>query len=369
VTPPVTDGVYFDARSVAADFAFIESLTLTKSTKSGKPEPFRLLSCHKKLVGNLLGWKRGGEQRGRDTDIDDELVSVLLCPLCKKPVEKRHSSLYCAYCSRLFAINLAGGGRIYRRAYFSPARKNAKTQIAAALGLNLVFLDGEASPEIYIAAKDRDQSSICFKAAAAMVDAHEELRSVLRVIRHRSEIVCSLNGGVLKALSSDGEGKHGYNPSTVIIDEFHVWGSAEQELYDALTSGSVARRQPLTIIITTAGVDEYTLCGREYDYACRVRDGIVHDPTYLPLIYELPKDADWTDEANWHLANPTLGEIVTYEALREARDKALAIPSEQTKFRRLNCNQWVNAKDTWIPLRAWDECSWNTSDPIPAMAA
>lgn len=312
------DGIYFDARSVAIDFAFIESLTLTKSTKSGKPEKFRLLAPHKKLVGNLLGWKR------------------------------------------------ADGTRLYRRAYFSPARKNAKTQIAAALGLDMLVMDGEASPEIYIAAKDRDQSGICFKAAAAMVEAHEELRDILRIVRHRSEIINPLNDGILKALSSDGEGKHGYNPSTVIIDEFHVWGSPEQELYDALTSGSVARRQPLTIIITTAGVDEYTLCGREYDHACRVRDGIVEDQTYLPLIYELPKDADWTDENNWHLANPTLGEIVTLDALREARDKALAMPSEQTKFRRLNCNQWVNAKDIWIPLREWDACFCNSSSLIPA---
>lgn len=321
----LADGVYFDAQSVALDFAFIESLTLTKSTKSGRPEPFRLLPPHKKLVGNLLGWKR------------------------------------------------EDGTRLYKRVYFSVARKNAKTQLAAALGLDMLVMDGEASPEIYIAAKDRDQAGVCFEAAADMVRASDEMDwergGFLKVVEYKKEIRNLLNGGKLRALSSAGKSKHGFNPSTVIIDEFHVWGSPEQELYDALTSGSVARRQPLTIIITTAGVDEYTLCGREYEYACRVRDGIIQDATYLTLIYELPKDADWTDEKNWHLANPTLGEIVRVEALREARDKALSMPSEQTKFRRLQCNQWVNAKDVWIPLQNWDDCCWNGSDPIPAMAA
>jgi len=315
------DGVYFDAESVSLDFAFIESLTLTKSTKSGQPEPFRLLKPHRKLVANLMGWRR------------------------------------------------PDGTRLYRRCYFSVARKGAKTQVAAALGLDLLVLDGEASPEIYIAAKDRDQSGICFRAAADMVYAHDELRDILRVVEYQKEIVNPLNGGKLKALSSEGKGKHGFNPSTVIIDEFHVWGSAEQELYDALTSGSAARRQPLTIIITTAGVDEYTMCGREYEYACRVRDGLVEDPTYLPMIYELPKDADWTDESLWHLANPTLGEIGRIEEIRDMKDKALAMPSEQTKFRRLQCNQWVNAKSIWIPLIQWDACSWRGLSGDRATAA
>jgi hypothetical protein len=57
------DGTYFDHQSIALDIAFIESLTLTKSTKSGKPEPFRLLPAHKKLVTNLLGWKRADGTR------------------------------------------------------------------------------------------------------------------------------------------------------------------------------------------------------------------------------------------------------------------------------------------------------------------
>jgi phage terminase large subunit-like protein len=310
----VIDGVYFDAGSVALDFAFIESLTLTKSTRSGRPEPFVLLPPHRKMVGNLMGWKR------------------------------------------------PDGSRLYRRCYFSVARKNAKTQISAALGLDLLVLDDEASPEIYIAAKDRDQSGICFRAAADMVYAHPELREVLKVTEYQKAIYNPLNGGILRALSSEGRGKHGFNPSTVIIDEFHVWGSAEQELYDALTTGSGARRQPLAIIITTAGVDEYSMCGHEYEYACRVRDGVVEDPTYLPLIYEVPKDANWTDEANWALANPTLGEIVNIEYLREQFQKALQVPSEQTKYRRLHLNQWTNSKDIWIPLIQWDACTWRGSN-------
>lgn len=314
------DGIYFDAAEAQFHVDFIESLTLTKSTKSGKPEPFRLLKPHRKLVVNIHGWRR------------------------------------------------ADGTRLYRQVYFSPARKNAKTQIAAAVGLDMLVCDDEIAPEIYIGAKDRDQSSLCYQAAADMVLASEELLDLLVITGYQKEIRNPANGGKLKALSSEGKSKHGYNPSTVILDEFHVWGAPEQELYDALTSGSVARRQPLFIIITTAGVDEQTLCGREYDRACKVRDGLIQDPTYLPLIYELPKDADWTDESLWSLPNPTLGEIVQIDKLRELCAKAKQDPMEETKFRRLNMNQWVNATEIWIPRIQWDTCIWRGSKGVPAMA-
>lgn len=314
------DGIYFDAGEAQFHCDFIETLTLTKSTLSGEPEPFILLPPHRKLVANIHGWRR------------------------------------------------PDGSRLYRRVYFSVARKNAKTQLAAAVALDLLVADNEASPEIYVAAKDRDQAAICFQAAADMVNASDELSELLKVTNYHKEIRNRETGGLFRALSSDGKGKHGYNPSAVIIDEFHVWGPSEQELYDALTSGSRARRHPLTLIITTAGIDEYTMCGREYEYACRVRDRITEDATYLPMIYELPKGADWTDESLWYLPNPTLGKIVRLDALREDCKKALEMPSEQTKFRRLAGNQWMNSKDIWIPLIQWDACLRKDCEPFQPTA-
>lgn len=317
------DGIYFDADEAQFACTFIESLTLTK-TKSGRPERFRLLPPHRKLVVNLFGWKR------------------------------------------------PDGTRLYRRAYFSVARKNAKTQIAAAIGLLCLLDPNEPEPEVYIAAKDRDQAGFCYKAAMGMVladpDLDDKRGGLLHVTKSVKEIFNHANGGLLKALSSEGDSKHGSNPSCVIIDEFHVWGSPEQELYDALTTGSMARRQPLEIIITTAGVDEYTLCGKEYDHACKVRDGLIEDPAYFPLIYEIPKDADFSDESLWPLANPTLGDIVLIDKLREIYAKGLTDPSEMTKFRRLNCNQWVNSANTWIPRTRWDACTWRGSSAARAMA-
>lgn len=311
-------GTYFDAASVALDFAFIESLTLTKSTRSGRPEPFRLLPFQKRFIGNLLGWKR----------ID-------------------HT-------------------RLYRRGLLSMGRKNGKTQVTAAIGLDLLVMDGEAEAEIYAAAKTSEQSSKIFEAAAGMVNASEELSEILRVISYRKEIINKITGGIFRALTAEGKAKHGSNPSAVLFDELHVFGSREQELYDALTSGSGARLQPLEIIISTAGINEETLYGREIEHARRVLNGLVEDPEYLAMIFEVPKDADWTDEANWFLANPGLGEMLRIEYLRTKFTKAMNSPTEQTAFRRLFLNQWVNSATNWIPLQKWDACKWT---PPVALAA
>jgi phage terminase large subunit-like protein len=302
------EGIYFDRSVVERAKIFASLLQLTKCTPSGKPEPLVLLPHVLKFIANLLGWK--------------------------KP----------------------DGTRLYRKCYFSVARKNAKTQALAFLALLQLFLDPEPGQEIYVAAKEREQAGLCYEAALAMVETNPDLYDLVDVTRSQKLIVHKETGSKIKALSSEGKSKHGFNPSLVIFDELHVWGMPEQELYDALTTGSAARREPLFVFITTAGSDEQSLCYREYDYAKRVLTGQHEDPTYLPLIWELPKDADWTDESLWGLANPALDTIVRREELRSSLHKALALPAEQNTFRRLHLNQWVNSVSTWIPLIEWDEC-------------
>ncbi len=300
--------MYFSPSAAQLAIDFVQELKLTKSTKSNRPEPFLLLPFHKRLIANLFGWKQ-----------DD-------------------------------------GSRLYRRGYFSVARKNAKTQIAAAIGLILLFADDEMSPEIYAAAKDRDQASACFDAARDMVYADDDLRSIAIVTDSKKQIANTLNNGIFRALSSDGGSKHGKNPSAVIIDELHAWKAREEELYNALTTGSGARKQPLELIITTAGFDKASLCYRQYEYAKKVQSGLVEDSNFLPQIYEIPDDKDWRDEANWPLSNPGIDQIVSRKYLRDEAQKAISVPGEENKWRRLFGNQWTSQESRVIPMDRWEAC-------------
>jgi phage terminase large subunit-like protein len=236
-------------------------------------------------------------------------------------------------------------------------------------------MDPEPYQEIYAAAKTSEQSSKLYEAASEMVMAHEELPDLLQVIPYRKEIRHRKNKGMFKALSSEGKAKHGSNPSTILYDEFHVWGAREEDLRKALTTGRGARRQPLEVYITTAGVDEETMCGQEYLYAknitpTRDKDGkfvpaVFEDPTYLPMIYEVPREADWTDKSLWPLANPALGITVNMEILEEEFERAVRTPRLQRDFQQLHLSQWVNSASCWIPMIDWDACKWD-GQPIAA---
>ena len=62
------------------------------------------------------------------------------------------------------------------------------------------------------------------------------------------------------ALSADAALQHGLNPSAVIFDELHA--HRDGALYTALTTGTLAREQPFTLWITTAGASDTFLYDR-----------------------------------------------------------------------------------------------------------
>ena len=115
----------------------------------------------------------------------------------------------------------------------------------------------------------------------------------------------------MRALSADAALQHGLNPSANIIDELHA--HRDGALYTALTTGTLAREQPFTLWITTAGarrlVPRRDVRGHG-DRAGELEDRgtlrIYRDRVNGTLIwwYGAPDDADIEDPAVWRAANP-----------------------------------------------------------------
>lgn len=261
---------------------------------------------------------------------------------------------------KIFGTIRPDGLRQYRRAFLFIPRKQAKTQLSAAIAtFNLLGdLDAEGNPkqgqEIVCAASDRHQAGHLFKKAAEMVEADKFLRKQVRVYYSEKRIEVRKTGNVLKVVSSDGRRQFGLNPSTILIDE--LFTQPNSELYDALTSAQATRKEPLVILISTAGNRRDSLCYIEYERACKIRDGILSDPEYLAIIYEAPKDADWTDEKVWHQSQPALGDFAQLEFLRSEFKKAQESQSEESKFRTWYLNQWVASAEKWLRRDWWDAC-------------
>ena len=200
------------------------------------------------------------------------------------------------------------GTRQYRYVYIEIPKKNGKTEFIAALSLFMLTSDGEKGAEVYSAASDTDQAALIYRAAQTMIKADRKLDKRLDDLPGYKRILDHQTGGLFKVLSSESKTKHGLNPSCVLIDELH--GFPNDELYNVLTSGTdYAREQQLVFIITTAGVyDPESIWWRVRDHAIKVRDGVVNDPAFLPVLYIADQhEDDPADEKVWQRVNPPLG--------------------------------------------------------------
>ena len=246
------------------------------------------------------------------------------------------------------------GLRQYRTCLLMLPRKNGKTEIAAALAIYFLLFDGERGGEVYSAAADKDQAALVFNVAAQMIRNDPELYAQCEILDSQKRIVHYRTGSFYRAISAEAYSKHGFNASAVIYDELHA--APNRELWDVLSTSQGARAQPLMMAITTAGYDRHSILWELYSHAKRVREHPALDPTFLPILFEAPIDADWTDEAVWRRTNPALGDFRSLEEMRAACARAQEIPAQENTFRRMYLNQWTEQASRWISLTSWDAC-------------
>jgi phage terminase large subunit-like protein len=246
------------------------------------------------------------------------------------------------------------GLRQYRTCLLMLPRKNGKSELAAALAIYFLLFDGEMGAEVYSAAADKDQAALVFNVAAQMIRNDPELEAQCEIVDSQKRIVHRNSGSFYRAISAEAYSKHGFNASVVIYDELHA--APTRELWDVLATSQGARLQPLMLAITTAGYDRMSHLWKLYQHAKKVEENPALDPTFLPILYEAPINADWTDEKVWKKANPALGDFRSLEEMRIACQRAKEMPSDENVFRRLYLNQWTEQATRWIPLPAWDAC-------------
>lgn len=268
-----------------------------------------------------------------------------------------------AFVGALFGWKRADGTRRYREALIYVPRKNGKTPLCAGIAAYVLFCDPEAGQQDYIAASEREQAAMLFRFMRGMVEREPELKSRCRIYGGNAaagqpkSIVREDTGSFVRVLSREADSVHGGNSHLVIIDELHT--QPDRSMVDVLqtSQASANRKNPLFITITTADFYRESICNEKYDYACKVRDGVLDDSAFLPVIYEAGQDDDWTLETTWEKANPNLDISVSREYLRRECQRAMETPSYEATFKRLHLNLRTNAETVWIPAEAWHTCS------------
>src|SRR5690606_7097849 len=146
-------------------------------------------------------------------------------------------------------------------------------------------------------------------------------------------IVYEARNSFIRPMTADANLNHGQNAFVILLDELHV---VSREFWRTIRTALGKRRDPLLICTTTPGWDRQSVCHERYSYACRVRDGLVNDPSFLPVIYETSPEDDWTSEDTWKKANPNLGISVQRDYLAARVAEAQELPGEENTVRQLH---------------------------------
>ena len=155
----------FDERKARRVTGFIECLKHTKGEFHGKP--FKLLPWQEKIIRDVFGTVR-----------DDDPTM-----------------------------------RQYTTAYIEIPKKQGKSELGAAIALNMLANDDEWKAEVYSCASDRQQAAIVFDVAVDMVKQSPALSKRIKIIPSMKRMVYQLTGSIYQVLTSEAATTHGMNVS------------------------------------------------------------------------------------------------------------------------------------------------------------
>jgi phage terminase large subunit-like protein len=250
------------------------------------------------------------------------------------------------------------GRRRYTECNLFVPRKNVKTTAISGIGVYCTCADDELGAENYFAAWDLEQAGIDWEIAAAMVEnspEDEDLRDRLLVMRSAYRIVDPETGSFLAAIPATAVDAVGFNVHFGGFDEH--WNQVDMKLDRALSTGMGARKQPILIRGSTAGVELASPTGRIWIKIRDFKRGVRRAPEHqLNILYEAPEGADWREVETWKYANPGYGTSLQPMYVRTEISRAIDDPLDRAETLRFGLNIWPEALDAWMPLESWDAC-------------
>jgi phage terminase large subunit-like protein len=273
--------------------------------------------------------------------------------------------------------------RRFRKSYWQVGRKNAKSQDESIVGLYEMSGFGEPSSEVYVAATKKDQTRYVWGEARVISEKCEYLKGKVVCKNHddlgQRVIMHPKSDSFFARMSEEDKKKgDGGNPQCGILDEYHAHPTTEY--YDILTSGMKMRKQPLLMIITTAGFELNNPCYREeYRYVSSILDpnNEIENDRYFVMINELETDDegniidDINNETAWLKANPIVAK--TPEGLESIRDEAKVAqdkPEKMRDFLTKTLNIWINQRAAgYMNMAKWKKCGATKENPFPDLTS
>lgn len=249
------------------------------------------------------------------------------------------------------------GRRICRVAYLQVGRGNRKTSLGGALCMLHTFgPHREPGGQVISAGADRKQSRISFEECAGIIGATSRLAyPVARIQDFKNRIVHQKSGAIFEAISCDAATNFGRTPGFALVDE--LWAHKKLDLWHSIRTGLAKVAGSLLVITTTAGRGASSADYSIYDYARKVAAGEIIDPSFLPIIFEAPKDCDWQDEAIWHAVNPGLRYgYPDLDSLRQLALEARERPGDREAFQQFHLGiRQDSSLSPFVDMLVYDE--------------
>ncbi len=250
--------------------------------------------------------------------------------------------------------------RLVQQAILFVPRKFSKTTSAASLAV-YELLTGDANAQAYTAANSYKQARVCFDEIRKIVRQFDPQQKAFKITREHIEWRPRNRYGkesYAECLTGGADTKDGLNASLVVFDEYaaarYVRGHSDgAALLQVLQSSMGARREPLTVIITTAsrvqdGPFQQMLEGAKRVLLGEAEDDSLFASLFMPDAWETDDESLGLPEV-WHKCNPHIGVTVNESFYAKSWRRALRDPEEMLEFKSKMVNLFVaDTVKEWI---------------------
>ncbi len=297
----------------------------------------------------------------RELRIVDAPGSPTFGEACEQWVFDLAASIFGAY-------DAESGRRLITEWFVLVPKKNSKSTVAAGIMLTALIRNWRNAAKFTILAPTVEIAGNSYDPAKFMCaeEFEPELAALMHVQTHIKTITHRGNDGALKVLAADASTVGGAKSVGTLVDELWLLGKqadAANMLREAI-GGLASRPEGFVIYLTTQSDDPPAGVFRQkLDYARKVRDGVISDPKFVPVIYEFPpemiKAGEHRKPENFHIVNPNLGKSVDEEFLLREFAKAQETGEEEVRgflAKHLNVEIGLSLQsDRWAGADFWEQ--------------
>lgn len=262
------------------------------------------------------------------------------------------------------ALDYQTNQRLINEFFLLISKKNTKSTMAAGIMLTAIILNSREAAEFIILAPTKKVADNSFTPLKNMIRADPELNALFSVSEHTRTITHLSTKAVLMVVAAETGSSAGAKGAFILVDELWVFGeraNAESMLEEA-TGGMASFPEGFLIWLSTqsdkppAGIFK-----KKLDYARKVRNGEIDNPSFLPLLYEFPQymidDESYLNPDYFYVTNPNLGRSTHIRFLLNKFEQAQENGEDSVQIflaKYLNIEIGMNKRaDRWAGADFW----------------